>query len=157
MRFNVNSEIGRLKKVMLHRPGNELENLTPDILERLLFDDIPWLELAQEEHDQFAQILRENGIEVVYLEDLAEQAISVNEDIKKQFIEQFIIESGISKSSYKKELLEKYLYSFSNKDLILKTMSGIRKKELLNYKIHSQSILGKVIECLFEAFLKIFS
>jgi len=44
--INVTSEIGRLKKVVLHRPGVELENLTPKWLEQLLFDDIPWLELA---------------------------------------------------------------------------------------------------------------
>ena len=48
------SEIGRLKKVLLHRPGQELENLMPDYLERLLFDDIPYLREAQREHDAFA-------------------------------------------------------------------------------------------------------
>ena len=68
--INVKSEIGTLKKVLLHRPGNELLNLTPDTLSRLLFDDIPFLPEAQKEHDEFAHILKENGIEVVYLEDL---------------------------------------------------------------------------------------
>lgn len=51
---NVKSEVGALKKVILHRPGDELLNLTPDTLERLLFDDIPFLEVAQQEHDAFA-------------------------------------------------------------------------------------------------------
>ena len=60
------SEIGKLNKVLLHRPGEELEALTPSTLERLLFDDIPYLKIAQEEHDQFAKVLRENGVEVVY-------------------------------------------------------------------------------------------
>ena len=64
--INVKSEIGPLKKVLLHRPGNELLNLTPDTLGRLLFDDIPFLPVAQAEHDEFARILKENGIEVVY-------------------------------------------------------------------------------------------
>ena len=59
------SEIGRLRKVLLHRPGQELENLMPEYLERLLFDDIPYLYGAQREHDCFAQILRDNGAEVV--------------------------------------------------------------------------------------------
>ena len=54
----VHSEIGPLKKIMLHRPGEELLNLAPDDLERLLFDDIPFLEVAQQEHDRFAEILR---------------------------------------------------------------------------------------------------
>ncbi|MCC8084920.1 MAG: arginine deiminase, partial [Clostridium sp.] len=65
----VKSEIGKLNKVMLHRPGKELEHLVPDELERLLFDDIPYLRTAQSEHDLFAGILKENGAEVVYLED----------------------------------------------------------------------------------------
>ena len=67
MPIQVRSEIGPLKKVMLHRPGSELEHLVPGELERLLFDDIPYLKIAQEEHDRFAQILRDNGVEVVYL------------------------------------------------------------------------------------------
>ena len=61
--IHVFSEIGKLKKVMLHRPGGELENLLPDYLARLLFDDIPFLEDAQREHDAFAQALRDEGIE----------------------------------------------------------------------------------------------
>ena len=64
------SEIGRLKKVLLHRPGAELENLMPEYLERLLFDDIPYLKEAQREHDAFADCLRNQGVEVVYLTDL---------------------------------------------------------------------------------------
>ena len=60
------SEIGKLNKVLLHRPGEELESLTPATLERLLFDDIPYLKVAQEEHDRFAEVLRENGVEVIY-------------------------------------------------------------------------------------------
>ena len=55
---------------MLHRPGKELEHLTPGTLDRLLFDDIPFLAGAQQEHDQFAKVLRDSGAEVVYLEDL---------------------------------------------------------------------------------------
>ena len=63
--INVKSEINTLKKVLLHRPGEEVENLTPETLERLLFDDIPYLEVMQKEHDEFADILRSNGVEVV--------------------------------------------------------------------------------------------
>lgn len=74
--INVNSEIGKLKKVMLHKPGKELENLMPEYLDRLLFDDIPYLRIAQEEHDSFADILRQNDVEVVYLSDLVEESIT---------------------------------------------------------------------------------
>ena len=64
--FSVSSEVGKLKRVMLHRPGKELERLTIDNKDELLFDDILWLEEAQKEHDAFADLLRDNGVEVVY-------------------------------------------------------------------------------------------
>lgn len=70
------SEIGKLNKVLLHRPGEELESLTPATLERLLFDDIPYLKVAQEEHDRFAEVLRENGVEVIYYVDEVAKAIA---------------------------------------------------------------------------------
>ena len=73
--IHVKSEIGALKKVMLHRPGRELLLLTPDTLEELLFDDIPFLKIAQREHDGFAQALRDSGVEVLYLEDLMAETI----------------------------------------------------------------------------------
>ena len=75
MPINVTSEIGKLKKVMLHRPGVELEHLVPGELERLLFDDIPYLKTARSEHDLFAKILRDNGAEVVYLENLMAEVL----------------------------------------------------------------------------------
>ena len=65
--IQVKSEIKPLKKVLLHRPGRELLNLTPNTLEELLFDDIPYLKVAEEEHDAFSLLLRKNGVEVVYL------------------------------------------------------------------------------------------
>ena len=60
------SEIGKLNKVLLHRIGHEVEGLVPDNFARLLFDDIPFLAQAQKEHDAFAKLLRDNGVEVVY-------------------------------------------------------------------------------------------
>ena len=67
MGIKVTSEIKPLKKVLLHKPGAEIENLTPEYLERLLFDDIPYLEVAQQEHDAFADVLRQNGVEKLYI------------------------------------------------------------------------------------------
>ena len=94
MGIKVTSEIKPLKKVLLHRPGEEIENLTPEYLERLLFDDIPYLKVAQQEHDAFADILRQNGVEVVYLHELVAEVIA-NEEVKEEFINQFIIEAKI--------------------------------------------------------------
>ena len=73
--LNVRSEIGRLRKVMLSRPGAELLNLSPDTLAPLLFDDIPFLEEAQREHDAFARMLSEEGVEVLYLDELVAEAL----------------------------------------------------------------------------------
>ena len=63
--INNYSEIGKLNKVLLHRIGDEIEGLVPDNFERLLFDDIPYLNVAQQEHDKFADVLRENDVEVI--------------------------------------------------------------------------------------------
>lgn len=126
--LNVYSEIGRLKTVLLHRPGRELENLVPDYLERLLFDDIPYLDLARREHDNFAEILRGNGVEVLYLEDLSAEAI-VDSNIRDNFIDDFLNEGNIVGLGTR-EVLKDYFKKFSNKELIDKLMAGIRKDEI---------------------------
>lgn len=131
--INVNSEIGRLKKVLLHRPGKELENLKPEWLERLLFDDIPWLELAVKEHDEFANVFRQNDVEVVYLEDLVSETLDQNNELKAQFIKQFLDESHVISDTLRQVVTE-YLHSFdTTKEMIAKTMSGIRKNEIPNW------------------------
>lgn len=117
--INVKSEIMPLKKVLLHRPGNELLNLTPDSLGRLLFDDIPYLKIAREEHDEFARILRSNGVEVVYLEDLMAQTLDQNPDIREKFIRQFVYEAGIKTPKYKDEVID-FLMEFSDNLVIIR-------------------------------------
>ncbi|HNI71737.1 MAG TPA: arginine deiminase, partial [Marmoricola sp.] len=72
----VTTEVGRLKTVMLHRPGAELKRLTPRNNDALLFDGIPWVARAQEEHDAFAQTLRDHGVEVLYLTDLLTESFA---------------------------------------------------------------------------------
>ena len=126
--IHVNSEIGRLKKVMLHRPGQELENLMPEYLERLLFDDIPYLRIAQEEHNSFADILRQNGVEVVYLSDLVAESI-INQDVKEQLIKELIDDASIT-TSRERDILTDYFRSLDNKTMIAKMMAGIRKTEI---------------------------
>ena len=68
-RHGVSSEVGPLRTVMLHRPGDELRRLTPRNNDELLFDGVPWVDRAQEEHDAFAGALRERGVEVLYLRE----------------------------------------------------------------------------------------
>lgn len=129
MKLQVNSEIGRLKKVLLHRPGYEIENLTPDLMERLLFDDIPYLEIAREEHDAFAQIFRDNGVEVFYLEDLIAETLE-NEKIKEAFIEEFVSETSIESEAEKKAVCAYFKGFESNREMVDKMMAGIRKEEI---------------------------
>ena len=127
--IHVFSEIGKLKKVMLHRPGQELENLMPDHLERLLFDDIPFLADAQSEHDAFAQALRDEGIEVLYLEQLAAESLT-SPEIRDQFIEEYLNEANI-RGRQTKNAIRKLLHDIDdNLELIKKTMAGVQKVEL---------------------------
>ncbi|MEW2356019.1 arginine deiminase [Spirillospora sp. NPDC029432] len=75
----VTSEVGRLRTVLLHRPGAELKRLTPRNSDKLLFDAIPWVGRAQEEHDAFAQALRDRGVEVLYVTELLQEALEYGE------------------------------------------------------------------------------
>lgn len=124
------SEIGKLKTVMLKRPGHEVENFTPDMMPRLLFDDIPYLPIAQKEHDMFAKTLRDNDIEVLYMEKLSAEALDAGgEEIKNQFLEQMLKESGYASGSIH-DALKEYLVNMSTQDMVNKIMEGVRKKEL---------------------------
>jgi len=78
-RFGVYSEVGRLRKVMVHRPGLSLCRLTPSNHEKFLFDDLLWVERAVQEHDAFVGMLRDEGVRVYYLEELLEEALSSGE------------------------------------------------------------------------------
>ena len=126
----VRSEINPLKKVLLHRPGKELLNLTPDTLGELLFDDIPFLKVAQEEHDAFAQILRDNGTEVVYLEDLMTDVLSLNPKLVEPFLRQWLFEGNIKTRRWQDKCLEYLTAHFKGKALVEKTMEGITLKEM---------------------------
>ena len=77
MTLHVDSEVGRLRQVILHRPGLELSRLTPDNINSLLFDDILWAKRAREEHDAFAQVLRDRGVHVHYFADLLTEVLDI--------------------------------------------------------------------------------
>src|SRR5258705_4023731 len=70
------SEVGRLRAVMLHRPGDELRRLTPRNNDALLFDGLPWVSKAQQEHDAFAAVLESRAVEVLLLADLLTEALT---------------------------------------------------------------------------------
>ncbi|ABS20706.1 MULTISPECIES: arginine deiminase [Bacillus cereus group] len=126
--IHVTSEIGELQTVLLKRPGKELENLTPDYLQQLLFDDIPYLPIVQKEHDYFAQTLRNRGVEVLYLETLAAEALT-DKKLREEFVNR-ILKEGQADANVAHQTLKEYLLSFSNEELIQKIMGGVRKNEI---------------------------
>lgn len=126
--IHVYSEIGELRTVLLKRPGRELENLTPEYLERLLFDDIPHLPVIQKEHDYFASVLQNRGVEVLYLENLMAETLSLP-GVRERFIADILSESKSNiNGSY--ETLKEYLLAYDNEKLIETVMAGIRKSEI---------------------------
>ncbi len=143
MKLKVNSEIGRLKKVLLHRPGHEIENLTPDLMERLLFDDVPYLEVARQEHDAFAKIFRDNGVEVFYLEDLIAETLE-DESLKNQFIDHYLSETEIETEELKSYMKDYFLKFKTNREMIDKMMAGVRKEEI-DFKADETS-LANILE-----------
>ncbi len=134
--INVFSEIGKLNSIILHRPNMELENIVPSLREELLFDEVPYLKSAQKEHDEFANILRQNKVDVKYIEDLAAESIT-DEEIRKDLIENFIGEANI-RGLKELELVRELLNSIKdNATLIHKMIEGIRKDELALEKVNS--------------------
>ena len=126
------SEIGRPRRGMLPRPGKELENLMPEYLERLLFDDIPYLKVAQAEHDAFADCLRDNGAEVVYLRDLVAETIAEPE-VRQELVEQFLDEAEITGHRIR-EILRDYFAIMSGEHLVDAMMAGVRKSDVRGFE-----------------------
>ena len=134
------SEIGKLNKVLLHRPGDEIEALVPDNLERLLFDDIPYLKVAQQEHDRFAEILRENDVDVIYYVDETAKALK-DPKVKAEFLDQFLDASHLNSMAVKEALAE-YLMAMEPKQMVSKLIAGVKKEEALPE--HTKSLVDYI-------------
>ncbi len=126
--IQVFSEVGRLKKVLLHRPGQELENLMPEYLGRQLFEDIPYLVHAREEHDQFAKTLRACGVEVCYLLDLTAEAVQ-EAGVQERLVNDYVSEMGISAYGVE-ETVRAYLMEMPVPQMLAAMVRGVRKSEL---------------------------
>ncbi len=127
MAFSVRSEVNPLKQVMLHRPGLEMERLTPTNKDELLFDDVLWLKAAQKQHDVFSQSLTDNGVKVYLLQDLLAETLENPEARelvnKATFDEQFY---GVTAS----QIMLDYANSLSAADYAKLLIAGITKREL---------------------------
>lgn len=142
MCLSVKSEIGPLKRVLLKRPGRELEHLSPDTLEELLFDDIPFLDTARKEHDCFAALLREQGAEVLYLEELTAEVLIAYPELKKPFMDAVVRAAGDGAVGYRDALLE-YLGSVPDMHTLVEmTMAGVTCAEVLGP--NDRSLAGTV-------------
>ena len=128
MGIQIYSEVGRLRKVLLHRPGRELENLVPAYRERMLFDDIPYVRVAREEHDAFADRLRAAGAEVVYLEDLLAEVLA-DPELRASFTKEFLEDAGIAYPDTMARLAEYYAQFTDPAELIRRLIGGLRKEE----------------------------
>ena len=128
MEISVDSEIGKLRQVILHRPGNEMLRLTPQNKDHLLFDDVLWLERAQEEHDQFARVLTDRDIEVLYLSDLLAQTLEVPE--ARQYVLDRVVNENTNGPSAA-EPLRALAQGLSGAELAEVLVAGITKAELL--------------------------
>ncbi|MTI79511.1 MAG: arginine deiminase [Firmicutes bacterium] len=133
-RLSVNSEIGDLKAVLLHRPGLELNNLIPRYLEDLLFDEIPWLNKAQQEHDGFALSLTSNGTAVYYVEDLILDVI-LDPNIKAKLVTEHLSFTRLVNPEVRR-VVHEYLLELPPQELIFKLMAGLPKKEVQKLKKH---------------------
>ena len=126
------SEIGKLRKVLLHRIGTEVDGLVPNNFERLLFDDIPYLKVAQQEHDTFAETLKQNGVEVVYYTEEVAKALS-DPDIKNKFVDEML--AGLNFTSlFVREAVTSYLREMEPLDLVNKVIAGVRKEDIAEYE-----------------------
>jgi arginine deiminase len=139
--ISVYSEIGKLKAVLLHCPGQEIENIVPEYLRRLLFDEIAYLEQAKREHNQFADILRKEGVEVLYLTELMADVLQ-DAKVREEFLIEFMEEGKVVTSGLQEAFLE-FFSSYSPHDLIKKCIAGVRTEELKHIKPKS---LGDMVK-----------
>jgi arginine deiminase len=139
--ISVYSEIGQLKSILLHCPGEEIENIVPNYLRELLFDEIVYLEQARREHNQFSQILKAEGVEVLYLTDLMAEVLE-DKKVREDFLLEFMEEGKVTTKGLQEAVIE-FLDSYSPKELIRKCIAGIRKEELSHIKAKS---LGDMVK-----------
>jgi arginine deiminase len=121
------TEVGRLRTVMLHRPGPELKRLTPRNNDKLLFDGIPWVGRAQDEHDAFAAALRDHGVEVLYLADLLTTALET-EAARDETIATVLADARLGTSL--RAATESYLRGLHPEDLATTLMAGLAHEEM---------------------------
>lgn len=123
----VTSEVGRLRTVLLHRPGAELKRLTPRNSDKLLFDAIPWVGRAQEEHDAFAEALRSRGVQVLYVTELLQDALEY-EAAREQAIADAVVDLRLGEQL--RRVVEDHLRDLDPENLAHTLIAGLAHEEL---------------------------
>jgi arginine deiminase len=143
--FGVHSEVGKLRKVLVHRPELSLQRLTPTNHDELLFDDVLWVERAQYEHDQFTARLRERGVEVFLLRDLLAETLN-DDDARKRLIELVATPYTVGWSLV--EEISEVLWGFSAGELADHLIGGLTVAETKLYlpALRTFSLLGAAIQ-----------
>ena len=131
--LGVYSEVGKLHKVMVHRPGLELQRLTPANRHELLFDDVLWVEHAQKEHDQFVEQMRERGVEVYYLEQLMVEALEHSSEARRHIVERVITEMTVGWSFV--DEMRAFMMGLDADVLVRHLIGGMTKAEAKKYGV----------------------
>ncbi len=147
-RYRVSSEIGRLRQVIVHRPGNEISRLTPQNKEIFLFDDILWVERAQEEHDRFVGMLKDRGVTVYSFRTLLGEALA-DPDVRSVVVDEVVTPQVCGRKV--SEYLRRELRTCSIEDLLDALLAGILKSELPEWEI--APLFAEVISDRFDAIL----
>jgi arginine deiminase len=124
---SVRSEVGRLRSVLLHRPGDELRRITPSTMDELLFDELLWVEEAQREHDAFAEVLRAAGVEVRYVEQLLAEVVA-DPDVAERLVARHVTESTCGPQAV--DRVRELLLGAGPKELVDHLIAGVTLEEV---------------------------
>ncbi|MEU5877051.1 arginine deiminase [Spirillospora sp. NPDC047279] len=127
--YGVHSEVGRLRKVIVHRPELSLKRLTPSNKDELLYDDVLWVRRAQIEHDAFTAVMRERGIEVFYHQELLAEALEAAPEAKVRAVERTITHLSVGPALV--EPIRAELAGWTGERLAAHLIGGLTKDELL--------------------------
>ena len=142
MNLHVDSEVGRLRQVILHRPDLELKRLTPTNHDEYLFDDVLWVSRAKEEHDAFAHVLRDLGVEVHMLDQLLRETLAIPEARK------FVLEEALDERVYgpmAMDSLHRVFGAMDDAELTRYLVGGMTKRELLERTDEPSSIVVQAL------------
>jgi len=145
--LGVHSEVGRLRTVMVHRPGLALERLTPRNREEYLFDDLVWVERAQREHDSFCDAMRDRGVEVLYLQDLLAETLDHSDEARH-----FVVDRAASSYTVGLSMVEElraFLLEMPSARLAEHLLGGLLMSELdgLDTAALNRRSLGAMLAC----------